>query len=302
MGNIAERRMQPPAVGVSVVILALGPETADEDLLVNTGSSADASKTDNADKSANAPESADGRAPGSKLWIPLVRRVRQPYLGNWALPGGGLRADRSLEQCAYRALETTTDLHPDYLEQLYTFGDPERSRGGLPMISIVYWAMIGHAQAGDFRDGDNVRWFPEDVLPQLAFDHRRIVDYALWRMRDKIEYSDIATRLVGDTFTLRQLRRVYEAVSGQPIDAANFRRRMLSSGQLEDTGAKLREGRHRPAAVYRYKPDRRHRDGLPFDSAEGSMPYASASHHSVDIDSRSPLEEAMAVLMPSAMP
>ncbi|KAB7791363.1 NUDIX hydrolase [Bifidobacterium leontopitheci] len=269
MGNIAERRMQPPQVGVSVVILALGPEDADAD--------------------------AGDAHSGTKLWIPLVRRVRQPYLDCWALPGGGLRADRSLEQCAYRALETTTDLHPDYLEQLYTFGGPGRSRGGLPMISIVYWAMIGHAAAGDFTDGDNVRWFPEDALPRLAFDHRRIIDYALWRMRNKIEYSDIATRLVGETFTLRQLRRVYEAVSGEPIDAANFRRRMLASGQLEDTGDKLREGRHRPAAVYRYTPQRQRHD-IPFEPDDGGETDAP------DHGERSPLEEAMAVLMPSALP
>ena len=95
--------MQPPAVGVSVVILALGPEETASDCR---------------------------DAMPSRLWLPLVRRVRQPFLGRWALPGGDLRADRSLEQSAYHALETTTDLHPRYLEQLYTFGDPARSHGG----------------------------------------------------------------------------------------------------------------------------------------------------------------------------
>ena len=138
--------MQPPAVGVSVVILALGPEET-------------------------ASDSRD--AMPSRLWLPLVRRVRQPFLGRWALPGGDLRADRSLEQSAYHALETTTDLHPRYLEQLYTFGDPARSHGGLPMVSIVYWALVGKAEAHDFTEADNVRWFPEDELPELAFDHRR---------------------------------------------------------------------------------------------------------------------------------
>ena len=88
---------------------------------------------------------------------------------------------------------------------------------------------------------------PEDELPELAFDHRQIIDYALWRLRNKIEYPDIATKLVGDTFTLRQLHHVYEAITGEAIDVANFRRRMLLSGELEDTGEKLRDGRHRPA-------------------------------------------------------
>ena len=117
MGNVSERRKQPPQVGVSVVILALGPASHGTQEHARTSA-------------------------GSTLWIPLVRRVRQPFLGQWALPGGGLRADHSLEQSAYVALESTTSLHPRYLEQLYTFGDPARSHGGLPMVSIVYWALV----------------------------------------------------------------------------------------------------------------------------------------------------------------
>ncbi|KFI51180.1 Phosphohydrolase (MutT/nudix family protein) [Bifidobacterium breve] len=164
-------------------------------------------------------ESAETGAgtPHSRLWLPLVKRVRQPFLGTWALPGGDLRSDWSLEQSAYSALESTTALHPRYLEQLYTFGGPERSHGGLPMVSVVYWALVGQAEAAHFEDGDNVRWFPEDELPPLAFDHREIIDYALLRLRSKIEYSDVATRLLGPTFTLRQLHGVYEAIAGESL-------------------------------------------------------------------------------------
>lgn len=140
-----------------------------------------------------------------------------------------------------------------YLEQLYTFGDPARSHGGLPMVSIVYWALVGEADGRiDFAGGDNVKWFPVNHLPELAFDHRTIVEYAMNRLRGKIESPDIATRLVGKRFTLSQLHDVYEAIAGQRIDLANFRRKMLASGLLEDTGEKLRIGRNRPAAVYRY--------------------------------------------------
>ncbi|OZG58081.1 ADP-ribose pyrophosphatase [Bifidobacterium tissieri] len=226
LGNVSERRSQPPQVGVSVVILALGTDGTNED------------------------------ANRNRLWLPLVRRVRQPFQGMWALPGGNLRADRTLEQAAYAALESTTDLHPRYLEQLYTFGGPARSRGGLPMVSIVYWALVGQAEARAFKTGDvNVQWFPEDGLPGLAFDHREIIDYALQRLRTKIEYPLVATRLVGEEFTLAQLHGVYEAITGETIDLANFRRKMLASGQLEGTGRKRREGRHRPAATYRYVPE-----------------------------------------------
>ncbi len=227
MGNVSERRKQPPQVGVSVVILALGPAVREE--------------------------GRNDQARGT-LWMPLVKRVRQPFLGQWALPGGELRADRSLEQSAYAALDSTTSLHPRYLEQLYTFGDPSRSRGGLPMVSIVYWALAGGTdETIEFTDGDNVSWFPVNHLPELAFDHREIVDYAMERLRGKIEYPDIVARLVGDCFTLSQLHDVYEAITEETIDLANFRRKMLASGLLEDTGDKLRVGRNRPAAVYRYK-------------------------------------------------
>ena len=193
MGNVSERRKQPPQVGVSVVILALGPASHGTQEHARTSA-------------------------GSTLWIPLVRRVRQPFLGQWALPGGGLRADHSLEQSAYVALESTTSLHPRYLEQLYTFGDPARSHGGLPMVSIVYWALVDdlNGQLGQSID-DNVKWFPVDDLPELAFDHGDIVDYALSRLRGKIEYPQIVTRLVGERFTLSQLHDVYEAVAGQSI-------------------------------------------------------------------------------------
>ena len=157
-------------------------------------------------------------------------------MGAWALPGGDLRVGHSLEESAFKALESTTELHPKYLEQLYTFGDPARSSGGLPMVSIVYWALVGEAETKDFAEVDNVKWFPADELPELAFDHRRIIDYALWRSRSKLEYPDIATKLVGEEFTLAQLHDVYEAVGGQPLD----------SGELPQEDARLGAlGRHR---------------------------------------------------------
>lgn len=109
------------------------------------------------------------------------------------------------------------------------------------MVSIVYWALVGEADGRiDFAGGDNVKWFPVNHLPELAFDHRTIVEYAMNRLRGKIESPDIATRLVGERFTLSQLHDVYEAIAGQRIDLANFRRKMLASGLLEDTGEKLR--------------------------------------------------------------
>lgn len=120
------------------------------------------------------------------------------------------------------------------------------------MVSIVYWALVGQTETRDFAEADNVRWFAEDDLPELAFDHREIIDHALRRLRERIEYPDLVAQLVGPEFTLRQLHGVVEAVTGEHVDLANFRRRMLASGQIEETGEKMREGRQRPAAVYRY--------------------------------------------------
>ena len=267
VGNVSERRSAPPQVGISVVILALGPQS------------------DHADD--------NQQSPSARLWLPLVKRVKQPFLGDWALPGGALRADRSLEQSAFAALESTTALHPRYLEQLYTFGDPARSHGGLPMVSIVYWALVGQGETAGFEEGDNVRWFPEDALPSLAFDHGAIIDYALKRLRSKIEYSDIATRLLGPTFTLRQLHGVYEAIAGRSIDLANFRRKMLSSVDLEDTGMKVREGRQRPAAVYRYVPSAHGVSTTPEPMMVGAPNLDRDNGETSDTD------EPLAALMPS---
>ncbi|MCW4384579.1 NUDIX hydrolase [Salinibacterium sp. SYSU T00001] len=194
----------------------------------------------------------DGGSP--TLWIPLVRRIRQPYEGQWALPGGRLRYSESLAEAARRNLKETTDLEPKYLEQLYAFGDPERSPGDR-VVSIVYWALVHAEQADRVAEGENVRWFVADELPDLAFDHNGIIDYALWRLRNKVEYSRIAHALLGETFTLSQLRSVHEAILRRSIDPANFRRQMEATGGLVATEAVVTGGRHRPPRLYRYDED-----------------------------------------------
>ena len=187
------------------------------------------------------------------LWLPLVRRIREPYDGMWALPGGPLGAAEGLAEAATSTLARTTGLTPRYLEQLYAFGDPERSGDDVSrVVSVVYWALVGDDEARAARIGQNVRWFPADELPPLAFDHALIVEYALWRLRNKVEYSRIASAFLGPTFTLAQLREVYEAVLRRALDPANFRRQIEASGVLEDTGEVLTGVRHRPPRLYRY--------------------------------------------------
>lgn len=197
------------------------------------------------------PPSSD-RAPAPTIWVPLVRRQRQPFIDLLALPGGPL-GDEDLGAAASRTLFETMRLAPKYLEQLYAFGDADRVFGNDPrVVSVVYWALVGGEEASSARLGDNVRWHPVDDLPPLAFDHRRIIDYALWRLRNKVEYSSIAHSFLGESFTLAQLREVYEAVLGRPLDAANFRRDMLASKSLTETGETLAGTRHRPPKLYRY--------------------------------------------------
>ena len=187
------------------------------------------------------------------LWIPLVRRIREPHRGRWALPGGPLAAEEGLAASAARNLRETTRLTPQYLEQLYAFGGPDRApETAERIVSVVYWAMVRPEEADAGAAGVNVQWFVADELPELAFDHSLIVEYALWRLRNKVEYSRIAAAFLGETFTLAELRRVHEAVLQRTLDPANFRRQMETSGRLVATDAFRTGGRHRPARLYRH--------------------------------------------------
>jgi hypothetical protein len=120
------------------------------------------------------------------------------------------------------------------------------------VVSVVYWALVRSEEAERASVGENVAWFPADDLPELAFDHNVIVEYALWRLRTKMEYSRIAHAFLGERFTLAQLRAVHEAVLGKALDPANFRRTIEASGAVVATDEYLTGTRHRPPRLYRY--------------------------------------------------
>ncbi len=190
------------------------------------------------------------------LTIPLVRRTRDPHKDQWALPGGWLDAAEDLADAAGRTLAETTGLSPSYLEQLYAFGAVDRSPRRV--VSIVYWALLRSdevdaqlaAHKGPGEAPENVQWFDAARLPELAFDHNQIVDYALWRLRNKVGYSRVAHGFLPERFSLSELREAYEAILGRRLDAANFRRQVESSGALLPTD-EFRTGSHRPARLYR---------------------------------------------------
>lgn len=184
------------------------------------------------------------------LWLPLVRRNREPFLGQWALPGGPLEPEHDLVASARRTLAASAGLDATYLEQLYSFGAVDRSLGDKDRtVSIVYWALVPRDQEPAVVDG--VQWFVADEVPQLAFDHNAIVEYALDRLRAKITYSPIALAFVGREFTLADLRTVHEAVLGKHMDPANFRRQILASDSVVPTGRELSGTSHRPPKLYR---------------------------------------------------
>jgi 8-oxo-dGTP diphosphatase len=187
------------------------------------------------------------------LQVLLVRRGAAPFKDRWALPGGFIREDEPLEQAALRELEEETGVRDVYLEQLYTFGDPGRDPRGR-VITVAYYALIASdcqtLAAG--TDAAAARWWPAGSPPPLAFDHRGILEYAIERLRNKLEYTTVGFQLLPAKFTLTQLQRVYEAILGRALDKRNFRRKMELLGILTPLDEWVREGASRPAQLYRF--------------------------------------------------
>lgn len=189
------------------------------------------------------------------LQILLIKRRSWPYENMWAIPGGFVNMDESLEEAAKRELQEETSVQNVYLEQLYTFGDPGRDPR-TRVITVVYFALLDSERLllKAASDATDVSWFSVYDLPPLAFDHDKIIDYALNRLRGKLEYTTIAFNLLPEQFTLRELQRVYEIILHKRLDKRNFRKKILATGILEDTGSKKMEGTHRPARLYRFNP------------------------------------------------
>ena len=193
-----------------------------------------------------------------RLKLLLIKRAGPPFAGSWALPGGFLEIDEDPETCAQRELKEETGIQDVYVEQLYTFGRPDRDPRER-VISVVYYALVPTERLHPKADSDAAEtgWFALDALPGLAFDHQEVIAMAHRRLVAKLDYSTIAFQFLHETFTLGELQQVYETLLGQAVDKRNFRKWVLALNQIEQTGELRRTGIHRPARVYRLKnPDR----------------------------------------------
>lgn len=171
--------------------------------------------------------------------------------GQWAFPGGLVRMDEDLDEAARRELSAQTGLGGIYLEQLHTFGDPQRDPQAR-VVSTAYFALVPAKEMvqGSAKYAD-VAWFPVRRLPPLAYDHAAIGRSALQRLRAKLAYTNLVYGLLAESFTLGELQDVYERILGRQLDRRNFRKKILASGLLRRLGTQ-RRGPHRPAALYRF--------------------------------------------------
>lgn len=195
-----------------------------------------------------------------RLLVLLIKREDQPYRDCWSFPGTLVRNGETLEGAANRVLAEKIQVQNLYLEQLYTFGDPGRdprespNQYGVRYLSVSYFALIRYEDAElMIKDLSRVAWHNVLNVPELAFDHNKILNYGYQRLRNKLEYSPIAFDVLPKLFTLNDLYQLYTTVLGENFsDYSNFRARLLKLGFLKDTGKKTHRGAGRPASLFRF--------------------------------------------------
>lgn len=195
------------------------------------------------------------------LKVLLIQRALPPFEGKWALPGGFVRVGESLDEGARRELREETGLKNVFLEQLYSFGEPDRDPRE-HVVTVAYFALVNlidHPPQAD-TDARNAAWFPLDDIPKLAFDHDHILATARDRLRGKLRYEPIGFELLPEKFTLTELQKLYERILNEEIDKRNFRKKVKKLGILEETDEIQSDVAHRAARLYRF--DRKRYDAL----------------------------------------
>jgi 8-oxo-dGTP diphosphatase len=196
----------------------------------------------------------------NRLLVLLVMRQQEPFSNSWSLPGTLVRQGESLEDAAYRIMSEKIRVQNLYLEQLYTFGGPNRdpredlNSFGVRYLSVSYFALVRFEEAELIADGvTGIAWYPVKEVPQLAFDHHELLAYGHRRLQNKLEYSPVAFDVLPEMFTLNDLYQLYATILGDNFsDYSNFRARLLKLGFLSDTGIKVSRGAGRPASLYRF--------------------------------------------------
>jgi 8-oxo-dGTP diphosphatase len=203
------------------------------------------------------------------LQVMLIQRDLAPFEGRWALPGGFVRIDETLEEAARRELQEETGLKEIFLEQLYTFGELERDPRER-VVTVGYYGLV-NLKGHDVRpstDARNAAWFAVNDLPELAFDHDQILTTAHQRLRGKVQYQPIGFELLPEKFTLRQLQHLYEVILDRELDKRNFRKKVLAMEIVKETNEIEKDVAHRAARLYRFdkrKYDRLTKKGFNFE-------------------------------------
>ena len=185
------------------------------------------------------------------LSIMLIKRKNPPYKDNWAIPGGFVNIDESVDTAAKRELKEETGIDC-YLEQFKVFGEVDRDPR-TRVISVAHLALTPFTNLCKYKAGDDakeVQFFDIDMLPELAFDHKQIIEEGLKALKEKLEYTDIAFNLLPEEFTISDIQDVYEMILRKELDKSNFRRMIKSKFKLEETG-KVQRKYQRPAKLYR---------------------------------------------------
>lgn len=189
----------------------------------------------------------------------LIQRKYPPFQNSWAIPGGFVLEQESLEAAVRRELQEETGITVHYLEQLYTFGEPGRDPRQR-VISIAYFALVKSSQFQQLKastDAEHAQWFGIKDLPPLAFDHQDILKVAIERIRAKIRYQPIGFELLDKVFPFADLEHLYTALLDRDIDRRNFSRKMLALGILDETNEYAKsEGKGRPSKMYRFNEQR----------------------------------------------
>jgi len=195
----------------------------------------------------------------NQLKVLLIQRKNAPFVNMWAIPGGFIHADETLEEAASRRLFEETNVNNIYLKQFASFGEPNRDPR-CRVITVAYYALVSankltleaHANAQD------IRWYSMNDLPELAFDHAKVIQRALSDLRRHVQSTPLAFQLLPEKFTLTELQRVYELILDKPLDKRNFRKKMLATQLLVETAETKMDGFHRPAQLYAFLQNESH--------------------------------------------